>query len=104
MHVHAYEKAWIGAAVVIIVAFALTVALTAYNLHANPPSHVETIDPQTVMHDPRFATPGVRHNSDGSATVIIVASMWSWTPGDIQVPPHVPVTFRVTSTDVIHGF
>jgi cytochrome c oxidase subunit 2 len=68
-----------------------------------PPSHVETIDPRTVFADPRFAAPGVTVTADG-ATVIAVAQMFAFLPNEIRVPAGRPVTFRITSPDVIHGF
>ena len=69
-----------------------------------PPSHLETIDPASVFTDPRFATPGVTINPDGSATVVGIAQMFVFMPQEIRVPAGRPVTFRMTSTDVIHGF
>ena len=41
---------------------------------------------------------------DGSVVVSVVAAMFSFTPDPIEVPANVPVTFRLTSADVIHGF
>jgi cytochrome c oxidase subunit 2 len=69
-----------------------------------PPSHVETIDPRAARTDARFATPGVTIQPDGSATVIALVQMFSFVPNEIRVPARRPVTFRLTSPDVIHGF
>ncbi len=69
-----------------------------------PPSHVETIDPAQVFTDARFAERGVTTNADGSVVVTAVALMYSFLPNEIRVPPGTPVTFRLTSPDVIHGF
>jgi cytochrome c oxidase subunit 2 len=41
---------------------------------------------------------------DGSVVVTVVASMFSFAPDPIAVPVNRPVTFRLTSPDVIHGF
>jgi cytochrome c oxidase subunit II len=34
----------------------------------------------------------------------VVAALFSFTPDPIEVPARVPVTFRLTSADVVHGF
>ena len=36
--------------------------------------------------------------------VTVVAAMFSFAPDPIEVPVHRPVTFRLTSSDVLHGF
>ena len=41
---------------------------------------------------------------DGRIVVSVVASMFSFNPDPIEVPANRPVTFRITSEDVIHGF
>jgi cytochrome c oxidase subunit 2 len=38
------------------------------------------------------------------ATVVVVAMMYAFMPADIRVPAGRPVTFRLTSADVTHGF
>jgi len=103
MKVHLYEKLWMWAAAVIIVVFAGAVVLTAYGMGVHPPSHVETIDPATVDTDPRFAHPGVSAEN-GRTLVTMVSRMWSFDPPEMSVPAGRPVTFRLTSPDVLHGF
>ena len=69
-----------------------------------PPSRVETIDPQQVMTDQRFATPGVATADDGTVVVTAVARVFMFTPAEIRVPAHREVALRITSADVTHGF
>jgi cytochrome c oxidase subunit 2 len=69
-----------------------------------PPSHVETIDPTEVDSDVEFGSPRVEKMADGSIRVIGVSRLFSFEPDPIEVPYGVPVTFRLTSPDVIHGF
>ena len=38
------------------------------------------------------------------ATVVIVAMMFAFEPSALRVPAGRPVTFRLTSADVTHGF
>lgn len=104
MHIDLYEKFWLWGAALIIVVFLFSIGATVTGQALQPPSNVETIDPRTVPTDPRFAEPGVTINADGSATVRVIALMFGFIPGEIRVPRAVPVTFRITSPDVIHGF
>ena len=104
MKVDIYEKIWMGVAAALIAIFlaAIVVAAGAYAIH--PQSHVETIDPTTVLEDPEFGNPGVAIQPDGSVIVTLVAEMFFFDPDPIEVPAGRPVTFRLTSPDVIHGF
>lgn len=104
MNVDLYEKIWMGAAAALIAIFlgAIIVATGAYAVQ--PPSHIETIDPATVYDDPEFGAPGVETRPDGSVVVTVLAEMFFFDPDPIEVPAGRPVTFRLTSADVIHGF
>ena len=105
MSVPLYEKVWMWASGVLIVAFVTTLAVGLAAGALQPPSHVETVDPTKVWSDPRFTNRGVTVAADGkSATVVIVGMMFAFTPDSIAVPAGIPVTFRITSADVTHGF
>ena len=41
---------------------------------------------------------------DGSVTVRAIGQQYSFTPQCILVPTDTPITFRMTSADVVHGF
>jgi len=104
VHVEFYERIWMWAASGLIALFLGAIVVMA-GLHAvQPPSHMETIDPTTLANDPEFGNPGVRVNADGSVVVSVRAEMFSFSPDPIEVPANRPVTFRLTSADVIHGF
>lgn len=104
MNVELYERAWMWMAGALIVVFlGVIVGTTAMGAIA-PPSHIETVDPTALDKHPEFSNPGVKTNADGSVTVTVVASMFSFNPDPIEVPAGKPVTFRLTSSDVIHGF
>ncbi len=104
MHVEFYERIWMWAAAALIVLFLGTIGLTAYVQAVQPPSHIETIDPTMLSQNPEFATGGIVTMPDGGVVVSVVASMFSFGPDFIEVPANTPVTFRVTSADVVHGF
>jgi cytochrome c oxidase subunit II len=103
MNVPLYEKIWMWASGVLIVAFVATIVVGLAGSALQPPSHVETIDPTTVWNDPRFKNRGVTTSAEG-ATVVIIAMMFAYQPAEIRVSAGKPVTFRLTSADVIHGF
>jgi cytochrome c oxidase subunit 2 len=104
MNVDLYEKLWLWAAAAIIVIFIGSQAFTYIGRSIQPPSHVETIDPATVFTDEEFGNPGVTIHEDGSATVVVQSFIFAFLPREIRVPRGVPVTFRLTSADLIHGF
>ena len=103
MNVPLYEKIWMWASGVLIVAFLTTIVVGVAGSALQPPSHVETIDPRSVWSDARFAKRGVTVDERG-ATVVVIAMMFAFQPAEIRVPVGRPVTFRTTSSDVTHGF
>ena len=104
MKVDLYERMWMWAASVLIVAFAATIAYGAFASSLHPPSHVETIDPRKVWQSPTFQPLGAVELADGSIEVRVIAHMFAFQKPEIRVPAGRPVTFRITSVDVIHGF
>lgn len=104
MHVDLYERIWMWLGVAIVGMFLAAILVPAATMAVHPPSHVETIDPETVLDHPEFGTGGVAIGPDGQVTVSVIASMFSFGPDPIEVPAGRPVTFRLTSSDVLHGF
>ena len=104
MHVELYERIWMWAATALIALFLGAIVLTTATQAVQPPSHVETIDPTTIAAHPEFGHPAVTIRPDGSVVASVVAAMFAFAPDPIEVPANVPVTFRLTSSDVIHGF
>jgi cytochrome c oxidase subunit 2 len=104
VRVDLYERFWLWCSAALIAAFLAAIGLSAALQAVHPPSHVETIDPTRVRTDTEFADPRVERRDDGSMLVVAVAELYQFRPGTIRVPAGVPVTFRITSPDVIHGF
>jgi len=71
-----------------------------------PQSHVETADPRTLHLHGEFieSNLGSALEPDGSVTVRAIGQQYSFTPQCILVPTDTPITFRVTSADMVHGF
>jgi cytochrome c oxidase subunit 2 len=84
----------------------LMMVVTGLHWAAMPPSRVETIDVNTVHIDGEFVESnlGTSMAPDGKVTVRLVAQQYSFVPQCIVVPAEMPVTFRGTATDAIHGF
>jgi cytochrome c oxidase subunit 2 len=104
MSVERYEKIWMWGAGMLIVMFLGAIGWTAGLQAVHPPSHIETLDPAALDTHPEFGAPAVTTRPDGRVVVTVVAAMFSFAPDPIEVPANRPVTFRLTSSDVIHGF
>jgi cytochrome c oxidase subunit 2 len=100
------EKRWViimasmlGIMMAIIVATGIVSAL-------HPSSNVEVVDPQTLHLNGEFVESnlGTAAEPDGSVTVRIIAEQYDFVPNCVRVPVDVPVKFRLTSADVVHGF
>jgi cytochrome c oxidase subunit II len=103
MNVDLYERIWMWAAGAVIVTFLAAIFLMAAAQAVHPASHLETVDPTTLAEHPEFGNPAVTTRSDGSIVVPVVATMFAFSPDLIEVPANQPVTFRLTSGDVLHG-
>ena len=104
MNVDFYERLWMWAAAVLIAMFLAAIFIPAAVSAIHPSSHIETLDPTTLADNPEFAAGAVRTTDDGRVVVSVTASTFSFTPDPIEVPSGKPITFRLTSSDVIHGF
>jgi cytochrome c oxidase subunit 2 len=71
-----------------------------------PPSRVETVDVKTLHLTGEFVESnlGTAMDANGKVTVRLVAQQYSFMPQCLVVPAEMPVTFRGTSSDAIHGF
>jgi len=80
--------------------------VTGLHWAAMPPSRVETVDVRTLHIKGEFVEGnlGTALESDGSVVVRLLAQQYSFEPQCIVVPANMPVTFRGTSSDAIHGF
>lgn len=109
MHVHRFEKLWIGLSLFLIVAFIGIVlfGFTVMDLKVPGIETGETVDPSTVLTQEPFSQPGVRKSSDGHYEVYVLAQQFLFRPGTGQpltLPADTRITFHMTSPDVIHGF
>jgi hypothetical protein len=102
----AAERRWGIVVGVIIASLVAVMIVTGLHWSAMPPSRVETIDARTLHVKGEFVEGnlGTSVSPDGKVVVRLIAQQYSFQPACLLVPAGVPVTFRGTSTDVIHGF
>ena len=102
----AAERRWSIVVGLIIASLVLMMIVTGVHWASMPPSRVETIDPRTLHVSGEFVESnlGTTLASDGKAVARLIAQQYSFEPQCIVVPADLPVTFRATATDVVHGF
>ena len=113
MNVHRFEKLWIAASMVMILAWIATVTYGA----VGPPGIAMiddsggTVDQQAIANNDfsgeTFREPGVYRVGEDHYAAYVVSRQFAFDPGSsepIRVPRDSTVTFYVTSSDVIHGF
>ena len=102
----AAERRWAWIVGAIIAVIVVMMVVTGLHWASMPPSRVETIDARTLHLRGEFVETnlGTTLSPDGKVTVRVVAQQYSFVPQCIVVPEGMPVTFRATATDVIHGF
>ncbi|MFA9516729.1 cytochrome c oxidase subunit II [Halopenitus sp. H-Gu1] len=105
MHVHSYEKIWLGLALGLILLLIGSVTYGAVGpgvamVAADQP----TVDPTALDEDDRFAEPRVERVGENEYEAYVVAYQFGFSPDPIVVPANSTVTIMVTSRDVTHGF
>ena len=100
------EKHWLLVMVGMLAVMMAIVVVTGVVGAFHPPSNVETINPVTLHLDGEFAESnlGTAQERDGSLTSRLIADQYAFVPECVQVAVDTPVKFRLTSTDVVHGF
>lgn len=102
----AAERRWVIVVAAITALLVLMMVVTSLHWAAMPPSRVETVDVKTLHVQGEFVESnlGTTLAADGKVTVRLIAQQYSFVPQCIVVPAGMPVTFRGTATDAIHGF
>lgn len=102
----AAEKRWAYIVAAIIALLIAMMIVTGVHWAAMPPSRVETVDVNMLHIEGEFVESnlGTALESDGKVIVRVLAQQYSFQPQCLVVPADMPVTFRGTSSDAIHGF
>ena len=105
MNVHSYEKAWLVAALGLIVLFIATITYGSVGLGiAMVDDEAGTIAPDEIDDHEGFGDPGVKQVGENEYEAHVVAMTFTYQPQVIEVPEESKVTFYVTSRDVIHSY
>ncbi|MEF8886230.1 MAG: cytochrome c oxidase subunit II [Haloarculaceae archaeon] len=112
MHIHTYEKLWLGLSLLLITGFVATITYGALGAGVEMVDDSgETVDPDALGEHPDFADPGVEQVGPNEYDVYVVAHRFYFEPGSsaqgfdpITVPANSTVNFYITSADVVHGF
>ena len=102
----AAERRWSIVVAVVILLLVVMMVVTGLHWASMPPSRVETVDVKRLHLEGEFVESnlGSTMGPDGKAVVRLIAQQYSFEPQCLVVPAGVPVTFRATATDAIHGF
>jgi cytochrome c oxidase subunit 2 len=105
-HAERIEHRWAAVMVAIMVLLVAIATFEALYHTAVPQARVETVNPRTLHLGGEFieSNLGAALEPDGSVTVRAVGQQYSFTPSCLLVPADTPITFRMTSADVVHGF
>jgi cytochrome c oxidase subunit II len=100
------ERLWARAMTASIAVLLGVMVFTSAHWGLHPPSRVETIDSTSLHKGGEFSEGnlGTSIAPDGSAVVRVVAQQYAFVPSCVLVPAGVPVTMRLASADVVHGF
>jgi cytochrome c oxidase subunit 2 len=100
------EDHWLTIVLAMLGVMMAIIVVTSALQALHPPSNVETIESTTLHLGGEFAESnlGTAAEADGSVTVRMIAQQYSFVPDCARIPVETPVKFRITSTDVIHGF
>jgi cytochrome c oxidase subunit 2 len=100
------ERRWAGVSVAIILLLVVVAAFAGIHRATMPQIQVEIADPRTLHLAGEFveSNMGSALEPDGSVTVQAIGQQYSFTPQCILVPTGTPITFRMASADVVHGF
>jgi len=100
------ERRWAWFVIAIVVFMLVVVVYSGLHYAMMPPSRVETVDPSRLQMSGEFVESnlGTGVDPDGKVVVRFIAQQYSFTPQCIVVPADTPITFRVTSADLVHGF
>ncbi|RQH02508.1 cytochrome c oxidase subunit II [Natrarchaeobius oligotrophus] len=105
MNIHAYERLWLVASMVLIVGFIVTITYGTVGLGITMvDDREETISPDDVDEDDRFQDPRVEQVGENEFEAYVVSMTFLFQPDPIEIPANNEVTFYVTSRDVIHSF
>lgn len=104
MGIDPYERNWMRLSVALLVGFFAIVVVAGFAMGIQVNGAESEVDPRNVTDSEPWASPGLRELSDGEYEAYVVASAWTFSPRELEVPVGSKVTIYVTSVDLQHGF
>lgn len=107
MHIHRLEKIWLIFGISMLFVFLIVLGISAFAMGMSPPGsshHQASIDPAKVTETPPFDKPMVKKIGKNEYEAVMVAYAFGYNPEKLEVPAGSTVHFKVTSSDVVHGF
>jgi cytochrome c oxidase subunit 2 len=108
MKIDLLERFFLAVAAVLIVLGAIAIGVSYWAFGVQLPGPVARLDPQTTGQTAPFDQPGLVQTGEKQYDAVLLANLWQWTPyapGEgFTIPAGSTVTFKVASTNVIHGF
>ncbi len=101
---HKSEKIWLTISFGMIMGFMILTGYQSFALGMEPPTGMNTLDPQKVDQTPPFDKPGVTQIGDNEYEVVMTLQVFSFAPAKLEFPAGSTVHFKLTSKDVVHGF
>jgi len=100
------ELRWAVFVSAVVLFLIVLILFTAVHWSTMPPSRVEVVDPSTLHRAGEFteANLGTGIDDRNNVEVRVLAEQYAFRPHCLVVPQGIPVTFRATSSDVVHGF
>lgn len=100
------ENRWLIIMATMLLVMMAVIVVTGILGALHPSSNVEIIDPTTLHLKGEFVESnlGTALEPDFSVTVRLIATQYNFVPHCVEVPVGMPVKFRITSADVLHGF
>ena len=100
------ERRWASVSVGLVLLLVVMATYAGVHRAVMPQAQLETADPRTLHIAGEFieANLGSALEPDGTVTVRAIGQQYSFTPQCITVPTDIPITIRITSADVVHGF
>ena len=108
MKIHLMERFFLTVAAILVVLGAVAVGVSYWTFGVRLPGPVSRLDPAATAQTAPFDQPGLYQVGNRRYEAVMLASLWQWTPytvGDgFTVPAGSTITFKVASTNVVHGF
>ncbi len=104
MYIDRYERIWIIISAFVLIALFGVLLYSYYGQGIHLETNVGQVLPQDVPTTPPFDNPGLHEIGPDEYDLVMIAQAWAFNPREVTIPAGSTVHFKMTSTDVLHGF